>query len=176
MLVNEANKTKMNIQKITARFLQYNLWANERLTSWLLTLPKKTLYEMTGSSFGTIDRTLQHILAAEIYWNAVILKGEINAFNQTVKENSLEEVIAALVSSSQKLLNELSSFNEQQLLEIITTSDSKQSRYEYILHVVNHGSYHRGQIVTLCRILGVTLEVPVTDYDGYLWWIENNKQ
>lgn len=163
----------MHIQKITTRFLEYNLWANERLTSWLLTLPRKTLYEMTNSSFGTIDRTLQHILAAEMYWHPVIVKREINAFNQAVKENAVEEVIVDLVASSQKLLNDLSSFNEQQLLEIILTSDSKQSRYEYILHVVNHGSYHRGQIITLCRILGVTEEVPVTDYDGYLWWIEN---
>ncbi|NBP70556.1 MAG: hypothetical protein EBU52_17700, partial [Cytophagia bacterium] len=80
---------------------------------------------------------------------------------------------AELVVSSQKLLTDLSSFNEQQLLEVISTADSKQSRYEYILHVVNHGSYHRGQVVNLCRMLGVKAEVPVTDYDGYLWWIEN---
>jgi uncharacterized damage-inducible protein DinB len=164
----------MNIQKITTRFLQYNHWANERITSWLLTLSRETLYEKTASSFGTIDRTVQHILSAEMYWHAVIVKGEINNFNQAARENAVEEVIADLVASSQKLLNDLSSFNEQQLFEVITTSDSKQSRYEYILHVVNHGSYHRGQIVTLCRMLDVTVEVPVTDYDGYLWWIENS--
>lgn len=164
----------MNLQKITTRFLQYNLWANERLTSWLLTLPREILYEKTASSFGTIDHTLQHILAAENYWHAVLVKGEINAFNQSVKENAIEEVITDLITSSQKLLNDLSPFNEQQLFETIAASDSNQSRYEYILHLVNHGSYHRGQIVTLCRILGVTAEVPVTDYDGYLWWIENN--
>lgn len=163
----------MHIQKITTRFLAYNLWANERLTSWLLTLPRKTLYEITSSSFGTIDRTLQHILAAEIYWHPVIVKGEIYAFNQDVKENAVEEVIVDLLASSQKLLSDLSSFSEEQLLKVISAADSQQSCYEYILHVVNHGSYHRGQIVSLCRILGVTAEVPVTDYDGYLWWIEN---
>lgn len=158
----------MHIQKITTRFLAYNLWANERLTAWLLTLPRKTLYEITSSSFGTIDRTLQHILAAEMYWHPVIMKEEINAFNQDVRENAVEEVIVDLLASSQKLLSDLSSFNEEQLLKIISAADSQQSRYEYILHLVNHGSYHRGQIISLCRILGVTTEVPVTDYDGYL--------
>lgn len=163
----------MNIQNITTRYLQYNLWANERLTFWLLTLPREMLYQKNTSSFGTIDRTLQHMLSAEMYWNAVITKGEVNAFDQPTRENAVAEVMSDLVASSQKLLNDFSRFTEQQLIEVISASDSKQSRYEYILHVVNHGSYHRGQIVTLCRILGVTTEVPVTDYDGYLWWIEN---
>jgi uncharacterized damage-inducible protein DinB len=163
----------MNLQKLTTRFLQYNLWANERLTSWLLTQPHLIHYKTTGSGFGTIDRTLQHILSAEIYWYTIIIKGEINAFNQAEKENGIGQVIADLVASSQHLLNDLSAFNEQELIECIQASDSTQSRYEYILHLVNHGSYHRGQIVTMCRALGVTEEVPVTDYDGYLWWIEN---
>jgi uncharacterized damage-inducible protein DinB len=164
----------MDIQKITTRFLQYNLWANQRLTSWLLTLPRKTLHETTRSSFGTIDRTLQHILSAEIYWYPFIVKGEINTFSESAREDAVEKVITDLVASSQHLLNDLSAFNEQQLMEVIQASDSKQCRYEYILHLVNHGSYHRGQIITLCRLLGVTEEVPVTDYDGYLWWIENS--
>jgi uncharacterized damage-inducible protein DinB len=83
--------------------------------------------------------------------------------------------MADLVISSQQLVNSLSIVTEQQLIESIRVSDSTQSRYEYILHVVNHSSYHRGQVVTLCRALGVTREIPVTDYDAYLWWIENKE-
>lgn len=163
----------MNLQKLTRRFLQFNLWANERLTSWLLTLPQATHYATTGSSFGTIDRTLQHILSAQIYWHAILVKGEINEFHQAARENAVEQVITDLVVSSKTLVNDLSGFDEQQLIESISVSDSRQSRYEYILHVVNHGSYHRGQVVIMCRALGITEEIPVTDYDAYLWWIEN---
>jgi uncharacterized damage-inducible protein DinB len=163
----------MNLQTLTQRFLQFNLWANERLTSWLLTLPESTLYKTTGSSFGTIDRTLQHLLSAEIYWRSILVSGKINEFHQAERENAVKQVIADLVTSSKTLVNELSGFDEQRLMERISASDSSQSRYEYILHVVNHGSYHRGQIVTMCRALGITEEIPVTDYDAYLWWIEN---
>jgi uncharacterized damage-inducible protein DinB len=155
------------------RLLQYNLWANTRLTSWLLTLPRATLYQSTGSSFGTIDRTIQHILSGEVYWHNILLNGKIETFHQALRENEVEQVISDLVASSKRLLNDLSAMDEAQLIEPIQASDSKQSRYEYILHVANHGSYHRGQIVTMCRALGITGEVPVTDYDGYLWWIEN---
>jgi len=163
----------MTLPKLISRFLEYNLWANERLTSWLLTLPRNTLYQATSTSFGTIDRTIQHILSGQMYWHAILVKGEIPAFHQRERENAVEQVIADLVASSKLLLHDLSVLNEQQLAEQVAASDSTQSRYEYILHVVNHGSYHRGQVVTMCRALGVTAEVPVTDYDGYLWWIEN---
>jgi len=163
----------MLLQNLTTRFLRYNLWANERLTSWLMTIDRSTLYEKTGSSFGTIDRTLQHILSAQMYWYAIIEEGQINEFNQSVKENAVGEVIADLVASSQRLIDSLSTLDEHQLLENIQAADSFQSRYEYILHVVNHSSYHRGQVVTMCRALGITGEIPVTDYDAYLWWIEN---
>jgi uncharacterized damage-inducible protein DinB len=163
----------MYLQKLTTRFLQYNLWASERLTSWLMTLDQNILYEKTGSSFGTIDRTLQHILSAQVYWHAIIVKGQINEFNPSAKENAVAQVITDLVMSSQQLANDLSILSDQQLMEIIPASDSTQSRYEYILHVVNHSSYHRGQVVTMCRALEITAEIPVTDYDAYLWWIEN---
>ena len=163
----------MYLQKLTTRFIQYNLWSNERLTSWLMTLERNVLYENTGSSFGTIDRTLQHILSAQIYWHSIITNGGIHDFNQPVKEDVVEEVIRDLIANSHRLANDLSTMNENQLTETISASDSTQARYEYILHVVNHTSYHRGQIVTMCRALGITGEIPVTDYDGYLWWIEN---
>jgi uncharacterized damage-inducible protein DinB len=163
----------MHLQNLISRLLRYNLWANERLTSWLLTIDRNILYERAGSSLGTIDRTLQHILSAQIYWYAIIVKGQITEFNQPVKEHAVDEVIADLVINSQQLVNDLSVLNEQQLIESIQVSDSTQSRYEYILHVVNHSSYHRGQVITMCRALGITGEIPVTDYDGYLWWIEN---
>ena len=163
----------MHLQTLTSRFLRYNLWANERLTSWLLTLDRSILYQQTGSSFGTLDRTLQHLVSAQLYWHPIIGSGQILEFNQSFKDNVVEDVIAELVKSSHQFVNSFSTLSEQQLLEPVHASDSTQSRYEYILHVVNHGSYHRGQIVTLCRALGVTEEIPVTDYDAYLWWIEN---
>jgi len=163
----------MHLQHLISRLLHYNLWANERLNGWLLTLDRNILYQKTGSSFGTIDRTLQHILDAQFYWHTIMFQGQINEFSQPLRENVADKIINELNVSSQQLVNSFTLLNEQQLLECIRASDSRQSRYEYILHVVNHSSYHRGQIVTMCRALGVKGDIPVTDYDGYLWWVEN---
>ena len=162
----------MHLQNVTTRFLRFNLWANDRLTGWVLTLDPKIAYTPTGSSFGTIARTIQHILESQLYWHNIIVNGKIGDVN-LAPANDFGELASALVTSSQQLIDDISVFDERQLTETIKASDSRQSRYEYILHLVNHGSYHRGQVVAMGRILGVTGDIPVTDYDGYLWWIEN---
>jgi uncharacterized damage-inducible protein DinB len=35
------------------------------------------------------------------------------------------------------------------------------------MHVFNHGTYHRGQLVTMLRQVGVT-EIPQTDYIAFV--------
>jgi uncharacterized damage-inducible protein DinB len=163
------------LKKIVARLLGYNLWANERLTTWLLNLDHEVLYEFTPSSFGTIDRTLQHIHSAQAFWNLVLTNQPVNEFNLPARDHAVDEVIANVNATSKQLIDTCSAFTEQQLTEHINAPDSRQSRYEYILHVVNHSTYHRGQIVTLCRASGIKGEIPVTDYDGFLWCIEHHR-
>ncbi len=164
----------MMLKKVVTRLLDFNLWANERLTTWLLTLDHTLLYRPTKSSFGTIDRTLQHIVSGQVFWNLILAGQQVGEFNLPERANAIEEVAADVSKSSRQLISTCSQFNEQQLTGPIHAPDSKQSRYEYILHVVNHGTYHRGQIVTLCRALEINGEIPVTDYDGFLWWIEQH--
>jgi uncharacterized damage-inducible protein DinB len=164
----------MYIRNLSNRLLSYNLWATERITSWLMTIDQNQLYVDLGSSFGSIDRTLQHILSAQNYWYSIIIEEKVNEFDQPFKENSVAEVMSDLVKGAQKIVDDISELNEQQLIEQIKASDSTQSRYEYIFHLVNHSSYHRGQIVSICRSLGIKDDIPVTDYDAYLWWVENN--
>src|SRR5690242_16633083 len=116
----------MHLQRIILRLVQYNLWANERLTAYLVELDHTLLYKVTGSSFGTIDRTLQHLLSAETYWHDLIVHGKINEFNLSIREHAAKEVIADLVKSSHKLISSFTAFNEQQLTDRIQASDSHQ--------------------------------------------------
>jgi len=39
----------------------------------------------------------------------------------------------------------------------------KQPIYKMLLHVFNHGTYHRGQIVNMLRQLGIE-KIPQTDF------------
>jgi uncharacterized damage-inducible protein DinB len=60
-------------------------------------------------------------------------------------------------------------YTEAELMEEIESIDLTKPRYEFILHVINHNTYHRGQIVTMCRSLGATEQVPAMDYEVFLW-------
>ena len=40
------------------------------------------------------------------------------------------------------------------------------ARYEFIQHMINHSTYHRGQLVTMGRVLGIT-DAPGTDYNFF---------
>jgi uncharacterized damage-inducible protein DinB len=87
----------MYLQNLINRFLRYNLWATERITSWLMTIDQGKFYHNVGSRFETIDRTLQHILSAQTYWYSIIVEERFNEFNQSFKENAVGEVISDLV-------------------------------------------------------------------------------
>jgi uncharacterized damage-inducible protein DinB len=40
----------------------------------------------------------------------------------------------------------------------------KQPIFQMLLHVFNHGTYHRGQLINMLRQLGVTQKLPDTDF------------
>jgi uncharacterized damage-inducible protein DinB len=74
-----------------------------------------------------------------------------------------------LQAVSRLMLDEFGGYTEEELLEKVASTDMVQSRYEFILHAINHNSYHRGQIVTMCRHLGVVDNIPAMDYEVFLW-------
>jgi len=74
-----------------------------------------------------------------------------------------------LLTSSAAMKQTYSAFSEQELLEVLNLevpwAKNSRSRYDYIVHIINHGSFHRGQIVTMARSIGVTEGIVNTDYN-----------
>ena len=75
-----------------------------------------------------------------------------------------------LLAGSQRLVDTCKTYSEEDLLQQLPSTDMIQPRYEYVLQVINHNSYHRGQIVTMSRFLGVTGKIPSMDYEVFLWY------
>jgi uncharacterized damage-inducible protein DinB len=51
--------------------------------------------------------------------------------------------------------------------ETITSGLQRSRRFEVLLHVYNHSTYHRGQCITMARAVGLDL-VPATDLIRFL--------
>lgn len=163
----------MTIKNIILDFTKYNHWANETLTDWLKSIDSKLIYQEFKSSFSSIDLTLQHMKSAQNFWDAVLGNKNLDSLDEEVKINSIEHVIDELKQGSQDLISFVISLSDNELLAMVSSPAMTKTRYEFIIHLVNHNSYHRGQIITICRSLDITENIPNTDYDSYLWMRDN---
>lgn len=150
-------------------YAEYNLWVNQQFSNWLSTKSDELLHQEVISSFSSIIKTLNHIWATEEYWYSVI--AETSEFDKReVEELVTSEVLKGLVNRSACLAQLIASLSEEELAKTIKIDNPwfqcELPRYEYLLQVVNHGTYHRGQIVTMGRNIGIT-DASNTDYNFY---------
>ena len=146
----------------------YNLWANATLVNWLRTKPVAILEHQVPSSFPSIKATIIHIWNTQRYWLSILKGSEYEGFEDI--NASLETVFTGLVDQSDELADYIDLMNddkiEENTLVVSPWFKCDFQNFEYIMQVMNHSTYHRGQIVTIGRNLGFT-DAPMTDYNFY---------
>ena len=79
----------------------------------------------------------------------------------------MEELRNGLQASAQEYVEWVQAASNELLEEILVVEGRSATaefvRRDIVMQVMNHGTYHRGQIVTLLRQLGAT-EMPSTDF------------
>jgi uncharacterized damage-inducible protein DinB len=159
------------MKEILVQLSAYNVWANRTITDLLQTLPEEKLQAELQSSFPTLFRTTLHILDAEsIWWQRIKLQERIlvpsENFSGDIKE------LAWQIRQQDLLWHQwLMQANDHVMEHVFQYSNSKREQFKQpifqaLLQVFNHGTYHRGQIVTMLRQAGIT-KIPATDF--VLW-------
>ena len=154
------------MQTMIAGYARYNHWANTRLSHWLLGLDRAVLDRRTVSSFPTIALTIRHMQQSQLFWLGIITKRDLEL---PIDPPTGETDLGQLLAGSRLMAAAFTGYTETQLMEEIESIDLTRPRYDFILHAINHNTYHRGQIVTMCRSLGATDHVPALDYEVFLW-------
>ena len=150
------------------RFIQYNTWANQQICEYILK-SSNTADQTVISSFPSIRKTLYHIWDAQEIWLFRLKRQAITDFPSKSFTGTLEEGCEGITASSsemEKIAHGMAmdtQINYQDLKGNLYTSTAE----EILMHVVNHGTYHRGQIITLLRQCGFT-EVGSTDFMRFL--------
>jgi uncharacterized damage-inducible protein DinB len=143
------------MKKYFLKLYQYNAWANERVLSCLQ--KQQVNHEKVLSLLG-------HILVAQNLWlNRII--GQPPPLMKLWGEYKLEELQEMAVSINKRWLDFVGSEGnfDRELDYKNYTGDPYKNNVEMIMiHVVNHGSYHRAQIAMLLRQNG--LEPVNTDF------------
>jgi uncharacterized damage-inducible protein DinB len=159
----------MSLKNIMSNYADYNLWVNQQFVNWLSPKSDELLYAEVPSSFSTIMKTLDHIWSTEEYWFSVI--SETSLLEKKLEsELSKEEILSGLLNSSKKLADYINSLSEEDLVKKVKIInpwfECELPISDYLLQVINHGTYHRGQIVTMGRNIGIT-DASNTDYNFY---------
>jgi uncharacterized damage-inducible protein DinB len=159
------------MKEILTQLSAYHIWANQSLLDVINQLPGEKQKQEVPSSFKSLYLTLLHMLDAEsIWWQRMKLLERIQVpsenFNGTLKE------LGNNMIHQNKQWNEwISAVNDHQLQHVFQYQNSKREQfkqpiYQMLLHVFNHGTYHRGQLVNILRQLGVE-KIPATDF---IYW------
>ena len=157
-----------SIVYLTRNYANYNHWANMTLVNWLRTKPADVLSREVPSSFPTIAQTLQHMWQTQRYWLGVLRKEEnphAEPFNGTPAE-----VLDGIVAHSEEMAAYINGLTEDFVSAPLKVTnpwfECNFPSFDYVVQVMNHSTYHRGQVVTIGRNLGLT-DAPMTDYNYY---------
>jgi uncharacterized damage-inducible protein DinB len=142
------------------QLLGFHYWARDRVLAAVEPLSSDQYARPMGSSFTSIRDTLNHVYLAEWIWysrwNGVSptsfpadeipdlsalrarwtdLEGKVRAFLEEAGEAGLERVLP---------------------YRLMSGLESASPLWQMVAHVVNHATYHRGQVTTLLRQLGAS--------------------
>ena len=137
----------------------YNDWANDRMLGAVASIPPEQLNRNLGNSFGSVHDTLAHIVAAEWIWLERWLRRSPVKLPCGSDFNSLEAITDELREVRSNRNRWLANVSADVLAENVSYRNLRGQSCAYPLwqqltHVVNHSTYHRGQVVTLLRQLG----------------------
>jgi len=169
-------KSSITQGRLVADYAAYNQWANEHLVNWLRNKPVELMDQIIPSSFPSLRETLVHIWDTQRFWLAVVSKTPPPvSFRMHGFHGTLEEVFEGIVKQSKEFTTFINSLDDNSLLEPILLEtpwvNGTQARVEFIHHCLNHSTYHRGQLITIGRNVGIT-DAPMTDFSFYLLYIK----
>ena len=139
--------------------LDYNYWARDRALASAEQLSVEQVSRGLGSSFTSVLDTLVHIYFAEWIWYRR-WQGESPSarpdVSQLVSVAALREAWLPLEQQIRSFIDGLGPAGLSRIVDYKTMNgQSATSPYwQMIVHVVNHGTYHRGQVATMLRQLG----------------------
>ena len=136
--------------------LDYTAWATERVLAALAPLTLEELAHDLNGSHGGVAGTLGHLYGSDVIWTARLCSQPAVSFSdlpELPRLHRLEVQWLALQTGRRNFVAGLAP--EQMIVYANLKGETQHSAVDEIVrHLVSHGAYHRGQIVTLLRQLG----------------------
>jgi uncharacterized damage-inducible protein DinB len=141
----------------------YNAWANQRTIAGCESVSNEQFLQQVGGSFGSVRNTLAHIMDVEwIYherWNG----RSPSVFPTAENYGDLSQIKARWKTVDADVGYFVQALSGEEISQVIEYQNIKGVLQNYPLwetmqHLVNHSTYHRGQVTTLLRQVGGTAQ------------------
>ena len=156
------------MKQLLQQYAAYNTWANKLIIERIAQLSPATIHKEMNSSFGSIYKTVVHLMDVEsIWWQRLKLQEHVE-WPGIRFDGNFEELSQQLLLLSKQWSEWIQITSEVNLTHVFAYHNSKKEHfkqpvYEMLLHVFNHQTFHRGQLVTMLRQNGIE-KIPATDF------------
>jgi uncharacterized damage-inducible protein DinB len=159
------------MKELLQQYAGYTLWAHQKLAPVISSLSEEQLHRQINSSFSSIYLTMLHLWDAESMWYQRVKLQEIVIRPSDGFTGIFAELNQKMIAQSQQWKDWVDNATEAALQHEFIYQNTKKERfkqpvYQTLLHIANHATYHRGQLITILRQVGVQ-QVPATDFILY---------
>lgn len=145
----------------------YDEWANDRLLTAVEQLAPEQVTRPLGGSFSTVGDTMGHIAAVEWIRMQRLLgtsPAAAPAWSKGAPPSELRTRLRAVEANRASFFRSLSddALARAVAYTLLNGTRGEQTLGDLLTHVVNHSTYHRGQVATMLRQVGAV--PPATDF------------
>lgn len=165
MLCHDANMTPDTLRA----HLDYTAWANRKLVEAAAQLTPEELTRDFGTSDHSVLGTLVHVFAADRVWLCRVTGAPVperfldpeKDMHLAVLQNDWRELLERWKQWASALSDTSAAIQYRDM----KGNPHQSSAWQIVLHLVNHGTHHRGQVAGFLRTMGHT--PPVLDLIMY---------
>ena len=155
------------MKQLLQQYAAYNSWVNKRILETAAQLTDEQLNKEIVSSFPSVYKTILHLMEVEnVWWQRLQL------VEQTTPPGwftgNFEELSKKWLQLSQQWQDWVQGANDANINHVFAWYNLKKEYfkepvYKMLLHLFNHQTFHRGQLITMVRQLGLD-KIPPTDF------------
>jgi uncharacterized damage-inducible protein DinB len=143
--------------------LLYMLWADRQMLKSVRSVRTEDLTRDAGVSFRSLLGTMAHMLGGQKLWLSRILGHPVDSVLGPDDVPDLLSWITTWEENASGIEAFLAGLTDEHLAATLTWTNQEgeghtRPLWQPILEVVNHSTYHRGQVVSLLRQMGYRAE------------------
>ena len=148
--------------------LGFHYWARDRVLAAVESLSAEQYARPMGNSFPSVRDTLNHVYWAEWIWYSRWTGVSPTAFpsDEIADLAALRTRWAEMERNVRAYVAGAADLNRVLEYRMMSGKEVASPIWQMVAHVVNHATYHRGQVTTLLRQLGAR-PAPSTDMITY---------